>query len=239
MSLLDALATLRSARWIDLTHAFEPGIPHFAAFPDEERTTVTEIAADGFLTHRYALPGQWGTHVDPPSHFVADGATLDALPVEEMVLELVVLDARAPVAADPGYAADAALVDAHEREHGRIPAGCFVALRTGWSARWPDAEAMRNGDRSPGWGVDALQLLVEGRGVAAVGHEQTDTDPGALVSSGQVPAEAYVLQQGRWQVELLASLDGVPARGALILAAWPKPRGGSGFPARCVAVVGG
>ena len=239
MSLPAALATLRRARWIDLTHAFEPGIPHFAAFPDEERTVVTDLATDGYLTHRYALPGQWGTHVDPPSHFVSGGASLDELPVEQMLLELVVLDARAHVDADPRYAADAALVAEHERAHGPVPSGSFVALRTGWSARWPDAEAMRNGDRSPGWGVDALEVLIEQRGVAAVGHEQTDTDPGALVSQGQVPAEAYVLAQGRWQVELLASLDGVPARGAVILAAWPKPRGGSGFPARCVAIVGG
>jgi kynurenine formamidase len=29
----------------------------------------------------------------------------------------------------------------------------------------------------------------------------------------------------------------VPARGALIVATWPKPAGGSGFPARCFAIV--
>ena len=50
------------------------------------------------------------------------------------------------------------------------------------------------------------------------------------------PAETYILEQDRWQIELLANLDRVPARGALIVATWPKPAGGSGFPARCFAI---
>jgi len=240
-ALLDALTALREATWIDLTHSFAPGIPHYVGFPDEEREVVFDYP-DGFLAHRYSHIGQWGTHVDPPSHFLEGGRTLDEIPVTEMLLELVVLDATAHVAATPDYAADAALVEEHERQHGRIPAGSFVALRSGWGARWPDADAMQNRDadgvsRYPGWGVSALRFLVEERDVAAVGHEQTDTDPGVEVSAGRVDAERYILHAGRWQIELLAHLERVPSRGALILATWPKPLGGSGFPARCVALV--
>jgi kynurenine formamidase len=32
------------------------------------------------------------------------------------------------------------------------------------------------------------------------------------------------------------NLDKVPETGALIMASWPKARGGSGFPARVVAI---
>ena len=35
--LTDLLDQLRACRWIDLTHAFAPGIPHYAGFPDEQR----------------------------------------------------------------------------------------------------------------------------------------------------------------------------------------------------------
>jgi kynurenine formamidase len=235
-NLRDALRVLREARWIDLTHPFAPGIPHYAGFPDERRERLSDYGEGGFRTHLYSLVGQWGTHVDAPSHFDAAGTTLDDLPVREMLLELVVLEARPEVAADPDYVAGPELIERHESRHGPIPAGAFVALRTGWSARWPDREAIANRGHSPGWSVAALRELIERRDVAAIGHEQTDTDPGLQVAAGRTDAEAYVLSAGRWQIELLAGLEQVPPRGALLLASWPRPAGGSGFPARCVAI---
>ncbi|RVB20106.1 cyclase family protein, partial [Mesorhizobium sp. M7A.F.Ca.CA.002.10.1.1] len=48
--------------------------------------------------------------------------------------------------------------------------------------------------------------------------------------------EYYVLSRDCWQIELLANLDKVPEAGALIMASWPKPKAGSGFPARAVAI---
>lgn len=240
--LLSALATIKRARWIDLTHPFGPGIPHYAAFPDEAREVVTTVEDDGFLVHRYSHVGQWGTHVDPPSHFIAGGRPLDDVPVEDMLLPLVVLDARARVADDADYVVDGALIEEHEQRHGRIVDGAFVAFASGWSRRWPSSERMQNRDADgvahyPGWSVAALRFLVEERGVRAVGHEQTDTDPGTALSAGCVDAERYLLGADRWQIEMLTNLDDVPPVGAIILASWPKPKDGSGFPARCVAVV--
>ncbi len=151
------------------------------------------------------------------------------------------LDLRAAVAEDPDLAVAPEHVLAHEAEHGRIPDGAFVALLTGWGERWPDGAAMaaRDADgisHAPGWGVDALRLLVEERAAVAIGHDVTDTDPGAVVSGGAAPAETYLLEADRWQIELMAHLDQVPATGALAFATWPKPEGGSGFPARVCAI---
>ncbi|HYI35021.1 MAG TPA: cyclase family protein [Thermoleophilaceae bacterium] len=230
------LEQLRGCRWVDLTHPFAPGTPRYHEFPDEERRKLFDYP-DGFLVHEYRHIGQWGTHVDPPSHFIAGGRSLDQLPVTEMILPLAVLDARAHVEADPDFAAGAELVEAHEREHGPVPERAFVALRTAWSERWPDQDAVSNGGHTPGWHVSALELLVERRGIAAIGHETTDTDPSATIAGGSIPAETYILERDRWQIEALAGLDGVPERGALMVAAWPKPAGGSGFPARCFAIV--
>ncbi len=230
------LTRLRACEWVDLTHSFAPGVPHYHQFADERREQVFDYP-DGFLVHEYRHVGQWGTHVDPPSHFIEGGRALDELPVTDMILPLVVLDATDQVAADPDYAAGAELVAAHEADHGPVPAGAFVALRTGWSARWPDAAAMANGGRTPGWDVSALEMLVGERGITAIGHETTDTDPAGVLATGAAPAETYILDRDRWQIEALAALDRLPARGALIVAAWPKPADGSGFPARCFAIL--
>lgn len=241
--LWSALRQLRDrVVFTDLTHAFHPGQPHFDGFPDERRETLFDLArGDAFTTHRYTLVGQWGTHVDPPSHFVADGRTLDRVPVTQMILPLAVLDITARVAADPDAVPTLDDVAAWERRNGPFPRGCFAALRTGWSSRWPDPEAMANRDEAgvshaPGWSAEVLRYLVEEAGVAAIGHEQTDTDPGRAASTGDLSLERYVLAHDRWQIELMANLHHLPEAGALLVATWPKPRGGSGFPARVFAL---
>ncbi len=159
-----------------------------------------------------------------------------------MILPLVVIDVRRQVAADADYTVTVSDLEAQEAEHGAIPTGAFVALFTGWSDRWSDGDSMANRDAEglghyPGWGVQALTFLVEERQVTAIGHETTDTDPGAVVRSGSLPAETYILGADKWQIEMLTGLDLVPATGALIVATWPKPHEGSGFPARVFAII--
>ncbi|BCW65195.1 cyclase family protein [Arthrobacter sp. StoSoilB22] len=242
-SLWDQLAPLLNNKtFTDLTHAFHPGQPHFPAFPDETREALFDLdKGDGFTAHRYSIVGQWGTHVDPPSHFIRGGRTLDQIPVEEMVLPLVVLDIRGRVENDDDAVPTMADVLAWEAQYGQVPEGSFVALRTGWSERWPNPDAMANKDddglsHTPGWSREVLEYLIEQRGAAAVGHEQTDTDPGLATSRQDFSLETYVLARNKWQIELLANLDSLPESGAVLIATWAKPLGGSGFPARVFAI---
>lgn len=233
---------LRNRTFTDLTHAFHPGQPRFAAFPDESREALFDMEkGDGFTAHRYSIVGQWGTHVDPPSHFIRGGRTLDQIPVEEMVLPLVVLDISGRVENDDDAVPTMADVLAWEAQYGQVPEGSFVALRTGWSNRWPNPDAMANKDddglsHTPGWSREVLEYLIEQRGAAAVGHEQTDTDPGLATSRQDFSLETYVLARNKWQIELLANLESLPESGAVLIATWAKPLGGSGFPARVFAI---
>lgn len=235
-------SALKGRTYTDLTHAFHPGQPHFPAFPDEYRETLFHLEkGDGFTAHRYSIVGQWGTHVDPPSHFIRGGRALDQIPVQDMILPLVVLDITHRVETDPDATPTLEDVQAWEERHGTIPEGSFVALRTGWSGRWPDSAAMANRDEdgvshTPGWSGEVLSFLVEERSISAIGHEQTDTDPGAATSKGDFGLETYILSRDRWQIELLANLAGLPEAGAVIIASWAKPLEGSGFPARVFAI---
>ena len=227
---------------VDLTHAFFPGQPHPAVLPDQEVRPVDLGPDNDSLVQEYRFVGQWGTHIDAPVHFDRNGATLDELPVEQVLRPLVVLDIHQRVLANPDAIPSMSDVYAWEARHGLIPEGAFVALRTDWSLRWPSAAAMDNVgmdgfSHRPGWSHEVLQFLVDERHVAAIGHETSDTDPGYAVSAfGDHSLERYFLGTGRWQVELMSSLRSVPASGALIFVGWPKPRGGSGFPVRAVAL---
>ncbi|HID23537.1 MAG TPA: cyclase family protein [Planctomycetaceae bacterium] len=247
-SLSECLKVIRSKRFVDLTHAFEPGIPHWPGFPDERRRTIywyeprADTLGSGFFAQRYCLVGQWGTHCDPPAHFAPGKRTIDQIGVKEMILPLVVIDVHEQVARDPDYTIRLADVRGWERRHGRIPEGAFVAMRTDWSKRWPDAAAMQNRDEEgvahyPGWSLAVLKFLCEQRRITAIGHETTDTDPGVATSRGDYSLERYILSADRYQIELLANLDEVPECGAIAVVTFPKPRGGSGFPARVFAIL--
>jgi kynurenine formamidase len=242
VSLGQALAVIKAHRFVDLTHDFAPGIPHWKGASDERVTTLYTVEKDGFHIEEFCHVGQWGTHVDPPAHFHVGLRSVDQIDPSEMVLPLVVLDVHEKVAANPDYVLTLDDVRAWERRHGRIPKGAFVAMRTDWSKRWPDDAALANRDAAgvfhyPGWSLAVLKLLYEQRGITASGHETTDTDPGVNTTRDDYSLESYVLQTNHYQIELLANLDQVPEAGGIVIVSFPKPRGGSGFPARVIAIV--
>ncbi len=196
----------------------------------------------GFFAEEYCHVGQWGTHVDPPAHFVKGLRTLDEIGLKEMILPLVVLDVHEKVARNPDYTLSLEDVNAWESKHGPIPPGSFVALRTDWSKLWPDAAGMQNKDTNgvahyPGWSLAVLKYLYEGCHITASGHETTDTDPGLATSRDDYSLETYILGQNHYQIELLANLDKVPEAGALVVVSFPKPKRGSGFPARVFVIL--
>jgi kynurenine formamidase len=240
--------TIASKKFVDLTHDFAPGIPHWPGFPDETARTVywydkrPDTMGSGFFAEVFTHVGQWGTHVDPPAHFIKGKRTVDQIDPKEMVLPLVVIDVHEEAAKNADYTLVLERVKKWEQDHGQIPPGAFVAMRTDWSKRWPDPAKMQNKDSNgvahyPGWTLPALKFLYEERSITASGHETTDTDPGIATTKDDYALEAYVLSTNHYQIELLANLDQVPETGAIVVASFPKPKGGSGFPARVFAIV--
>jgi len=195
-------------KFVDLTHAFHPGkgewetlgeIPHFSAFPTSTREAIFTTHSStypfkpgtkggGFFTEWFCHVGQWGTHVDPPVHFVPNARRLDQLRPSEMVLPLVVIDMSAKANANPDSELTVADIEAFEAKHGRIPAGSFVALRTDIHKLWELGRLHHEKDGGtkhfPNWGLPALKFLYEERGIKASGHEQTDTDLGICATTG-------------------------------------------------------
>ncbi len=246
-SLGDVWQVLKTRDYVDLTHAFGPGIPHWPGFPDEKAETLFwydpgVAPGSGFYAQYYGHVGQWGTHADPPAHFVKGARTLDQIGVKEMIMPLVVLDVHEQSARNPDYTLTMDDVRSWETRHGSIPEDAFVVMRTDWSKRWPDMAAMQNKDASgishyPGWSMEVLKYLYEVRKIRASGHETTDTDAGVVASKDEFPLETYVLKQNHYQIELLDNLDLVPEAGALSVVTFPKPKDGSGFPARVFAIL--
>lgn len=231
------------SRVVDLTNSFSDTTPLWHGFPPTTTERLYSIEHDGFYVNRYCHPGQDGTHMDPPAHFVEGLRTIDQIELNEMLLPLVVLDVHEKVAENNDYEVTMEDVEEYERAHGRIPANAFVALYTGWSSRWSQGlEVMENIDaagvgHTPGWSQEVLTYLYEYVGITASGHEMLDTDAGYITTTtGQWPLEDYILRSNHYQIEAMAHLDQADPEGCLAFVGVPKIEGGSGFPARVLAI---
>jgi kynurenine formamidase len=239
-SLGEAYRVIASKTFVDLTHAFGPDTPVWSGFGqarmnpavDPKTRTPYTIEKDGFRATYYEMVGQYGTHIDPPAHFAQDGITMDKIPLKEMILPLVVFDATPYLAADPNHAFSLKDLRAWEAKNGRVPDGAFAALRTDMSKEFEKDPEKFKRTPFPGWSPEVVKFLVEERGITAIGHESLDAD-----TTEKMATETYLLTSGHYQIEVMANLDKVPAKGALIVVSWPKVKDGLGFPTRAFAIL--
>jgi len=223
-------------KWVELSYVLSPETPHWSGFPAMSSTILFDYP-DGFFVNRFDIVSQFGTHVDSPLHFVKGRPGLDFFTANQLVLPLCVIDITAKVAADVDYEANPQDMLDWEAAHGPIPEGAFVAIRSDWHKR----EDLNNYDQNrqkhyPGWGLEALKFLVEQRNVTAIGHETSDTDSAVGAVRSGYACEYYILDQNRFQVELMINLDQVPPAGSLIFCGFPRALDAAGFTVRCIAI---
>lgn len=237
---------LARTRIVDLTHPFNAKTLYWptspSAFRLEQLFFGTTPGGFFYAANAFSAPEHGGTHIDAPIHFARSGLPVDRIPLERLVAPAVVIDVAAKADRDPDYRLTAQDVREFERRHRRIPAGSIVLLRTGWSRRWPDRKAYF-GDDTPGdasklhfpsFGADAARLLIQERRVGALGADVASIDygPSTDFAVHQLAAAANVPG-----LENLANLHELPVSGAIVVALPVKIEGGSGGPARVIALV--
>jgi kynurenine formamidase len=231
---------------VDLTWPFDENTLYWPTSPSGfELTVYSHGMTDGgwfYAANGFAAPEHGGTHLDAPIHFAEGQRTADQIPVSQLVAPAVVIDVSPQAAANPDYTLTPEDVRAWEAEHGAVPAGAIVLLRTGWGERWPD-RLRYFGDDTPGdasnlhfpsYGEAAAQLLVGERGVGVLGVDTASIDPG---SSKTFPVHQVAAAANVAGLENVAHLERLPATGAWVMALPMKIRGGSGGPVRIVAWV--
>ena len=238
--------TLKSAKYVDLTHAFSPTIPVWQGFARANFDSTSAVAdlpnyintgeeytyaEHGFIATAYQLStDQYGTQLDPPAHWDEYGATISDLPPTYAIRPLVTIDIHERVAQDPGYHATVADIQAWEAKHGRIPEGSVVMIRSDWYKKWGEVERF-NQKPFPGVTLETLQFLHQERNILFHGHEPLDTD-----TTPNLEGEYWLLHNHYTQAEGVTNLDKVPEAGALVAIGFAKPEGGTGGYARYIAI---
>jgi len=229
---------LQNAKVVDLTIPLGTDIIMWPGAPSPEMETLVTVAHDGYFARRVSFFEHTGTHFDAPCHFIEGKATVDKIPADTLVRPAVVID----ISKEIGSNADAVLTLQHvkdwEKVNGVVPKGAAILLRTGWEEFNTNKlkYAGPEGDlHFPGFGVEAAQYLVNERAATGLGIDTLGIDPG---NKADFPVHSQVSHpRGLWHLENLQNLKQLPAIGAWIVVGVLPLVGGSGSPARVIALV--
>jgi kynurenine formamidase len=241
-------------RVVDLTHTLSPEFPHISLPPEMgqawpfrlEEVSRYDERGPAWYWNNFSCGEHTGTHFDAPIHWISGrdlphNAT-DSIPPERFVGPACVVDCSRESASDPDFLLTKKKIAAWEKQHGRVPPGAWVLMRTDWSKRSHDPVAYQNydetGQHTPGPDVDAVKFLVEERDILGFGTESIGTDAGqAQHLRPPYPCHYLMHGAGRYGLQCLANLDQLPPTGAVVIAAPLKIRNGSGSPLRAIALV--
>ena len=185
-----------------------------------------------------------GTHFDAPVHWITGREGLDVarIPARQLVGPAVVIDKSAECADNPDFLLEVRHVEEWQQEHGPLPEGGWLLYRTGWDSRAQDQAAFLNADETgphtPGLSVACARWLAEQAPIIGLGVETVGTDAGAAHGfDPPFPCHAFLLGAGKHGLTQLANVAKLPPTGAVLVAAPLPIVGGSGSPARVLALV--
>lgn len=256
MDLLNELAVALergTIKVVDLTQPLGPDTPVIGLpdiFASSPGVTIRQISryddkGPAWYWNAIAFGEHSGTHFDAPIHWVtgkdlADNAC-DTIPPRRFVAPACVLDIKKETEANADFLVTPEFIETWEEEHGRIPPGSWVLLRTGWSKRTSATAFLNqdeNGPHHPGLDQRASTLLANERDVIGIGVETIGTDAGqAATFDPPFPNHGIMHGAGKFGLASLCNLDKLPPKGALIIAAPLKLVNGSGSPLRVLALV--
>jgi kynurenine formamidase len=249
-----ALAT-GAIRVIDLSQPLEAGTAVIQLPPEFGKTwpfRLEEISrydsrGPAWYWNNFSCGEHTGTHFDAPIHWVTGKDypqnSTDAIPVAKFFAPACVIDVSREAAAEPDFLLTVQQVRAWEERHGRIEAGSWVLMRTGWSRRGDAAQFLNmkeDGSHVPGPHPDLIPFLANERDVIGWGSEGVGTDAGqAFRFDPPFPCHSIMHGSNKFGLASLANLDQLPPKGAILVTPPLKIVNGSGSPCRVLALVSG
>src|SRR6476619_1086726 len=234
-------------RIVDLTYAFDANSVYWPTAEQFKLETDFEGVTDKgyfYSAYRYSAAEHGGTHIDAPVHFAKGHYTVDAIPLEQLMGNGIVIDVTAQCAANRDYLVSVADFENWERRNGRIAPGTIVFLRTGFAKYYPDRKLYLGTDERgadavpklhfPGLDPAAARWLTQNRSIKAIGLDTASIDRG---QSTLFESHRTLFEKNVPAFENVANLDQLPVKGFSIIALPMKIKGGSGGPLRIIAMM--
>lgn len=231
--------SLDETKLVDLSHALDASAPtREGVAPFELIKTPAPAGERWWLASRLDSPDRAGAYFQAPLTFAEGRRALDEFEPARWIGPARVIDVARAADRDRTYLATVEDLRLHERRNGRIQPGSAVLVRTGWDGRWSTREryfGLGQDQRAHHPGLEpTLARELAARRVELVGIDAPDIDGGLgnEQAASRVLAAADIAVLGN-----LAGLAALPARGATLIAAPLKLRGGATAPARVFAIL--
>ncbi len=220
-----------SPRFIDLTLGLEEGMMTFPK-PWHSRVRVKQLGwleTEGRETRQITVGTHTGTHVDAPRHFVKDGSTIEATPLDQLVGPARLLDLTDRPAGSQMEAADLL-----RRLSDQVPAR--LVLRFDWSDHWGRPEYY---EEYPYLSEACCEALVGGGlKVLALDTPSPDDPRKGRDDEEDSPNHKCLLAAGVAMVEYLTNLRALTGPWITLVPLPLKVVGADGAPARVIACDG-
>lgn len=202
---------------IDLSQPVFADCPHCPADPPVRMEIIVDHHPDGWRVEHLSLTAHTGSHVDAPLHKLAEGASVDRIPLERFTGPAVLADCRD---ARSGQPFTSTLLSP------RLPAisleDQIVLIATGWGRKRAHTEEWMH--QSPFLSPEAAEWLVEQRirgvgidcwSIGGEGEPQNSQTHDALLRAGvwiveelHFPDEAFAVPQPFQFMNLPVNLRG-------------------------------
>lgn len=185
-----------------------------------------------------------GTHLDAPVHWVTgrEGHDVSEIPVQRLIGPAIVMDFTEEAAHNADFLLEVAHVKAWEAQYGPLPDHAWVLFRTGWDKYSRNEEQFLNvdasGSHTPGLSAECAKWLAEETSISGFGVETVGIDAGNGVAlDPPFPAHHFLLGNDKYGITSLQNLSKLPAVGAILIVCPLPIVGGTGSPARVLALV--
>lgn len=252
--LADLIRELQAGRLrvVDLTAPLSPETPLLPLPPQWNNTPAFKIwelshydeRGPAWYWNAFETGEHTGTHFDAPVHWISgkdlpDGS-VDRIEPRKFIGPACVIDVTNAVVKNSDFLLSVHDVEEWEEQHGNIPSGAWVLLRTGWSKRIDPKQYINlkeDGPHTPGWAKECSEFLAKQRDILGVGVETVGTDAGQAAKFEPPFANHYFMHgSGKFGLAGLCNLDQLPPTGAIVIAAPLKIIRGSGSPVRAIAI---
>eukprot|EP01012_Entosiphon_sulcatum_P037524 TRINITY_DN48180_c0_g1_i1.p1 TRINITY_DN48180_c0_g1~~TRINITY_DN48180_c0_g1_i1.p1 ORF type:complete len:242 (+),score=31.55 TRINITY_DN48180_c0_g1_i1:22-747(+) len=234
---------------VDLSHSVGSQIPLWPGDPEVRVEDCATHEEHGYFLRKLTIGEHSGTHMVAPNCFFPGGAAIDAYPTLPLIPG-VVIDCQEQAQQDACHLLSVADVVRWEANHGNVPEGSLVFLRTGWEDRWARPKDFINGMRFPAFSIEATQFLLDQRGVIGVATDTHGVDPpsdesfavnrtvlGRERRIGTQGGTAEAVLPGGIVLECCRGMAALPAKGFVVLVQPLRIQGGSGAPAAVSALL--
>src|SRR5258706_1699355 len=237
--LAPAAETRSFSKVVDLTHTMSAEFPTFMGKPGIEMQREFDFKKDRFNLFWWHIVEHAGTHLDAPIHFSEAGLSAEKLPIEQLVVPLAVVNVVYQAEQDADYQLSREDLAKWEAKYGRLPAGCCVAMHSGWGelatadpARF-DGRDVNGTMHFPGFAPEAAAWLMKERRGTRIAVGTMSLDNGA---SPDLKNHQPLLSSGRSGVRKLGQLHQKAEAGATVVVGAPKVKDLTGGLARVVAL---